>query len=94
MDQINALNPVLVKLVSDQLDLPLRKVESTLQLLEEGATIPFISRYRKEATGSLDEVKISDINTAFKRLTELEKRKTQWLLRTNSTTVCSTPTLN
>lgn len=79
MDQINALNPVLVRLVSDQLDLPLRKVESTLQLLEEGATIPFISRYRKEATGSLDEVQISDINTAFKRLTELEKRKTSIL---------------
>lgn len=75
MDQNHTLNPVLTKLVSEQLDLPLRKVESTLQLLEEGATIPFISRYRKEATGSLDEVQISEINTAFKKLTELEKRK-------------------
>lgn len=75
MDQMNTLNPVLVRLVSEQLDLPLRKVESTLKLLEEGATIPFISRYRKEATGSLDEVQISEINNAFKKLSELEKRK-------------------
>lgn len=75
MDQTNTLNPVLVKLVSEQVDLPQRKVESTLRLLDEGATIPFISRYRKEATGSLDEVQISEINTAFKKLTELEKRK-------------------
>lgn len=75
MDQTNTLNPVLVKLVSEQVDLPQRKVESTLRLLDEGATIPFISRYRKEATGSLDEVQISEINAAFKKLSELEKRK-------------------
>ncbi len=48
---------------------------NTLKLLAEGATIPFISRYRKEATGGLDEVQIAAIDTAHKKLVELEKRK-------------------
>ncbi len=52
-----------------------RQVEAVLRLLEGGATIPFIARYRKEATGSLDEVRIADIQSAFKRLQELDKRR-------------------
>ncbi len=57
------------------LNLPLQKVQNTIALLEEGATIPFISRYRKEVTGSLDEVQIADIQQEVKRLQEIEKRK-------------------
>ncbi|MCS7035398.1 MAG: Tex family protein [Saprospiraceae bacterium] len=52
-----------------------RQVAAVLSLLENGATIPFIARYRKEATGSLDEVQIADIQSAYKRLQELDKRR-------------------
>ena len=51
------------------------KVSNTLSLLDEGATIPFISRYRKERTGGLDEVQIQDIKEAQKEIVELEKRR-------------------
>ena len=51
------------------------QVASTLSLLEGGATVPFISRYRKEATGGLDEVQIGKIKDLFERYTELEKRR-------------------
>lgn len=52
-----------------------RQVAETLQLLSEGATIPFIARYRKERTGALDEVKIEEIKTRSDKLTEIAKRK-------------------
>jgi len=52
-----------------------RAVEATIGLLDQGATIPFISRYRKEHTGSLDEVEIRDISTLYEYFTELQKRK-------------------
>ena len=55
--------------------LPIYRVENTLKLLQGGATIPFISRYRKEATGGLDEVQIGDIHTRYEKLCELAKRK-------------------
>ncbi|HFA50438.1 MAG TPA: RNA-binding transcriptional accessory protein [Bacteroidetes bacterium] len=61
--------------IAERLNIPSRKVESTIGLLEEGATIPFISRYRKEVTGSLDEVQIGDISSELKKFKELEKRK-------------------
>lgn len=51
------------------------QIKNTIGLLEEGATIPFIARYRKEVTGSLDEVQIADIQREYKRLQELDKRK-------------------
>jgi uncharacterized protein len=57
------------------LNLPQKSVEATLQLLDSGATIPFISRYRKEATGNLDEVEIESIFKEGERFKELEKRK-------------------
>jgi len=62
-------------LVAERTGLARKKVFSTLQLLSEGATIPFIARYRKEATGLLDEVEIADIQREHKKLEELEKRK-------------------
>lgn len=51
------------------------RVENTLKLFQGGATIPFISRYRKEATGGMDEVQISEINDRYEKLCELAKRK-------------------
>ncbi|MGB0917401.1 MAG: Tex-like N-terminal domain-containing protein, partial [Flavobacteriales bacterium] len=51
------------------------QVKSTLSLMDGGATVPFISRYRKEATGGLDEVQIAKIKELFERYTELEKRR-------------------
>lgn len=61
--------------IASRLDLNVRNVEATLQLLDEGASIPFISRYRKECTGSLNDVQIRDIETLYLQLQELEKRK-------------------
>ena len=61
--------------MAERTGLDRKKVFSTLQLLSEGATIPFIARYRKEATGLLDEVAIADIQREHKKLEELEKRK-------------------
>ena len=52
-----------------------RRVENTLLLLQEGATIPFISRYRKERTGGLDEVKIAEISNIGEKVAELDARK-------------------
>lgn len=66
---------MLVKIISERLSLPLKGVQGTVTLLEQGSTIPFISRYRKEVTGSLDEVQISDIKTLWDRLQEIESRK-------------------
>lgn len=66
---------IFTKIVSDSLGLPQRGVENTLQLLNEGCTIPFISRYRKEMTGNLDEVKVSDIALMREKLIEIAKRK-------------------
>jgi uncharacterized protein len=64
-----------IQLIADTLQLHKRGIEQTLQLLDEGATVPFIARYRKEATGSLDEMQIAAIQKEGKRLDELEKRK-------------------
>lgn len=62
-------------MISDALKLPEHRVQNTLKLLLDGATIPFISRYRKEATGGMDEVQISEINARYEKLCELAKRK-------------------
>ena len=65
----------ITKKIAEELQLPLRSVENTLSLLDEGCTIPFIARYRKERTGTLDEVQIAAISDLNEKLTELEKRK-------------------
>ena len=61
--------------ISHSLSLPLQSVSAVITLLNEGCTIPFISRYRKERTGGLDEVQITDISELYDRLKELGKRK-------------------
>ena len=63
------------KMIATALNIAVRQVENTLSLLEGGATIPFISRYRKEATGGLDEVQIGEIKERHDKLTEIAKRK-------------------
>lgn len=52
-----------------------KQIGQTLSLLDDGATIPFISRYRKEMTGGLDEVQIESIRTHYEKLKETAKRK-------------------
>ncbi len=69
------MNEQFLQLISERLGIAYKRVRSTLKLMEEGATIPFIARYRKEATDSLDEVQLADIQKEWKRLEELEKRK-------------------
>lgn len=66
---------LLTRLVAERTGLAERAVEQTLCLLQDGATIPFISRYRKEQTGGLNEVEIARISLEGDRLTELERRK-------------------
>ena len=63
------------KQLSKELNIPIKQVEKTIRLIEEGGTVPFISRYRKEQTGGLDEVQILDIKNGLEKLKELEKRK-------------------
>lgn len=63
------------QIIAREMDIPEQRVNATLKLLAEGATIPFISRYRKEATGGLDEVAIFNISERFDALRELADRK-------------------
>lgn len=62
-------------LVSKGLNIPIERIKNTIQLLDDGATVPFISRYRKEVTGNLDEVQIGNILEKVNYLRNLEKRK-------------------
>jgi uncharacterized protein len=64
-----------IEFVARKLGLHEWQVENTIRLFDEGATIPFISRYRKEMTGSLDEVKLLHIKEEYERLKELDKRR-------------------
>jgi uncharacterized protein len=69
------MREILVKHISSTLSISKSQVSNTVKLLEEAATIPFISRYRKEATGSLDETEVTAIEKEWKRLLELVKRR-------------------
>ena len=64
-----------IKIIADRLGHHEWQVENTIRLIDDGATIPFISRYRKEMTGSLDEVQIAHIKDEYEKLTELKKRR-------------------
>ena len=61
--------------IANRLELNVRQVEKTIELLESGATVPFIARYRKEVTGSLNEVQIAAIRDLLLRLKELDRRR-------------------
>lgn len=64
-----------ISLIAGELNVPEKSVIGTVKLLDEGATVPFISRYRKEVTGSLDEVAIAQIRDSIEKLRELDKRR-------------------
>lgn len=66
---------IFAQIIAKELQLPQEGVENTLKLLDDGCTIPFISRYRKERTGGLDEIQIAKIADLGERLKEMQKRK-------------------
>ncbi len=70
-----------LKLIADSLSLQLRHVQNVAKLLDEGATVPFISRYRKELTGNMDEVNVQNVKDQYAKYQELAQRK-QTILKT------------
>ncbi len=69
------MQEILIQQISNLINLSTEKVSNTIRLLNDGGTVPFIARYRKEATGSLDELAVAGIQKEYKRLSELVKRK-------------------
>ena len=69
------MNKLYTEYIARQLQTASWQVEHCIELFEEGATVPFISRYRKERTGALDEVQVAAVRHYWLRFTELEKRK-------------------
>src|SRR5690554_5614980 len=65
----------IANIIAGTLNIGISQVNNTIILLNEGATVPFISRYRKEQTGSLDEVQVLQVREQLDKLTDLEKRK-------------------
>ncbi|MCP4573694.1 MAG: RNA-binding transcriptional accessory protein [bacterium] len=82
-----------IDLIAGELGVPTRAVAATAALLDEGATVPFISRYRKEATGSLDEVAVTAIRDRREQLQELDKRRAA-ILKSLDERELLTPELN
>ncbi len=64
-----------ISIIAQELNLKTNQVSAAITLFDTGATVPFIARYRKEATGSLDEVAITAIRDRFAQLKELDKRR-------------------
>src|SRR5690242_18097752 len=75
------MNHTHTELIARELNIRGRQAENTLQLLEEGSTVPFISRYRKEATGNLDEVQIGKIEDLKQKYEEAEQRR-EFIIKT------------
>ncbi|HEX8926056.1 MAG TPA: Tex-like N-terminal domain-containing protein, partial [Terriglobales bacterium] len=75
MSEAKALSPEILLHISQKIDVPLRGVVAVIGLLDEGGTVPFISRYRKEATGNLDEVKVRDIEEQLAYFRDLLSRR-------------------
>ena len=66
---------MLINIIAKELGLAPNHVKNTVQLLADGATVPFVARYRKEATGSMDEVAIGNVKELYEKLTALQQRK-------------------
>lgn len=64
-----------IAIISKELTISEKQIQNTLELLKEGGTVPFIARYRKEVTGSLDEIQVTAIRDRIKQLEDLDKRK-------------------
>src|SRR3954454_4847093 len=75
MAELKALSTSVLVFISKQLNVPLKGMVAVIGLLDEGATVPFIARYRKEVTGNLDEVQIRDIQEKLEYFRELEDRR-------------------
>jgi protein Tex len=75
MAENRRLSPALLLHISNLLNIPLRGITSVIDLLDDGGTVPFIARYRKEATGNLDEVQIRAIEEKLAYFRELEDRR-------------------
>src|SRR5579863_2998747 len=75
MPELQSLSPDLLLHIAKTLQLPLKGLVATIELLDEGGTVPFIARYRKEATGNLDEVRIRNIEEKLAYFRELVSRK-------------------
>ncbi|MFB0907491.1 MAG: Tex-like N-terminal domain-containing protein, partial [Spirosomataceae bacterium] len=64
-----------IQYISQTVGVSERSVKNTIDLFKDGATMPFVARYRKEVTGGLDEVQLADIKLLFEKLTEADKRR-------------------
>jgi uncharacterized protein len=69
------MNTTQIGIITNTIGVRANQVQNTIKLLEEGGTVPFIARYRKEATGSLDEVQILEIKDLWNKLKEADKRR-------------------
>ena len=69
------MNKLYIDSISSRMQIAPWQVSNCIELFEEGATVPFISRYRKERTGALDEVQVAEVKHWFGYFTELDKRK-------------------
>jgi uncharacterized protein len=81
MPELKALSPAILLHIVQLIQVPMRGLVATIELLDEGGTVPFIARYRKEATGNLDEVQIRAIEEKLAYFRELEDRR-EMILRT------------
>src|SRR6478672_5878614 len=75
MAELKALPTAVLIHIAKLLNVPLKGMTAVIGLLDEGATVPFIARYRKEVTGNLDEVQIRDIQEKLEYFRELEDRR-------------------
>src|SRR3954451_8399838 len=75
MPELKSLSPAILLHIAQTLNVPMRGLVATIELLDEGGTVPFIARYRKEATGNLDEVQIRAIEEKLAYFRELEERR-------------------
>ena len=67
----------IIKILSEELNIPADRVEKTVALIDEGNTIPFIARYRKEVTGSLDDIALRALDDRLKYLRKLDERRAE-----------------
>src|SRR5260370_16923045 len=81
MPELKSLSPEILLHVARILNVPMKGLVATIELLDEGGTVPFIARYRKEVTGNLDEVQIRAIEEKLAYFRELEDRR-ETILRT------------
>src|SRR5258708_3641847 len=75
MAELQSLPPFVLLHISKQLNIPLKSQAAVIGLLDDGSTVPFIARYRKEVTGNLDEVQIRDIQEKLEYFRGLEERR-------------------